>query len=148
MTTKLESNNNWKLLPLSTPQTLLSLRTIHVDGKGGREVYVCAFVYQMQVREQEDGKEKKKVSEVRIPPQQCVSGEAWWVFHDKAVYFHRLSVPDLPLVPQSHGLDLGKQCVCVYVCVSAFIRSHHFWVDGTESQLVCSATISCPSTLL
>ena len=95
-------------------------------GKEGEKRMFVPLCVRCRLANRRMEKEKKKVYEVRIPPQQCVSGEEWWVFHDKAVYFHRLSVPDLPLVPQSHGLDLGKQCVRVCICVSAFICSHHF----------------------
>lgn len=46
------------------------------------------------------------------------------------------SLPDLPLVPQSHGLDLGKQCVSVsvFVClhssahiISKLMKLSHSW---------------------
>lgn len=88
-------------------------------GKVGEDI-VC----QMQVIEQDGEKEEDGTTVVYS------SGKSGGCFNDKAIYFHRLSVPDLPQVPQSHGLDLGKQCVyvciCVCISVSAFIHSHNF----------------------
>lgn len=59
------------------------------------------------------GKDKRKRKSARKGQHchQSSPGKSSGCFNDKAVYFHRLSVPDLLLVPQSHGLDLGKHCM-------------------------------------
>lgn len=80
----------------------------------------------MQVTEQEDEKEEES-RQAQDSNQSSLSPERGsGCFDDKAVYFHRLSVPDLPLVPQSHGLDLGKHCVDVCMCVSKCACLHLF----------------------
>lgn len=69
-------------------------------------------------------KRKRKSASKGQHCHQSSPGKSSGCFNDKAVYFHRLSVPDLLLVPQSHGLDLGKHCtdLCLCECVCACAR--------------------------
>lgn len=87
---------------------LFSLSTTH----GGRGVRVLSAGY---------GKDKRKRKSASKGQRchQSSPGKSSGCFNDKAVYFHRLSVPDLLLVPQSHGLDLGKHCMDLCLCVRA-----------------------------
>lgn len=83
----------------------------------GKVVELNGFEEWVQFTEQEDEKEEESRRAQDSNHSSLSPGRSSGCFDDKAVYFHRLSVPDLPLVPQSHGLDLGKHCVDVCMCV-------------------------------
>lgn len=69
----------------------------------------------------------------------CLQGRVVGVTVTKPSIFHLCSVPDLPPVPQSPGLDLGKHWVfvcmwvCVFLCLLASIISC-YWVPGAPHQ--------------
>lgn len=91
-------------------------------GKEGERVVCVCFNVRYRLQNKRTEKEKKKVCELRHHHSTASLGNVGGCFDDKAVYFHKLSVLDLHLVPQSHGLDLGKQCVCV--CVYLHLSAH------------------------
>ncbi|MED6240272.1 hypothetical protein ATANTOWER_018506 [Ataeniobius toweri] len=89
-------------------------------------VIICMCLMQVKLQNAQSLLKEEKKSE----KQGCdnsgeslgMSGEC---FDDKAIYFHRLSVPDLPQVLGSHIIDPATlcefMCVLLHVCIYPFL---------------------------